>query len=532
MGEELGFRPVGRRTALFGVLAVVLTAVLAPTQTASASTVRTVGPGQLIQDAIDASSAGDVVEVLPGTYSELIDFGGRNIVVRSTGGPAVTTIHGNRDGRVVTFTGGEGPAAVLEGFRLTGGDTRPVAGAGGDGGGIFVNGSSPTIRGNVIDGNLACNGGGIAVAFGSPTIVDNVIRDNHRVGCTGGTGGGGILVRGAGQTAIRGNEISDNSTGSDGGGIALFAAGTPDIVDNVIQRNTAAFDGGGVSLVNVSDARITQNLVRDNAGRNGGGIAWRVPSSGAGPRLTNNTVVANTASVAGPGIYAAGFQDGVRVTNNVVVATSGSAVVCDGTSGTPVFSANDFWSHDGQGFSGGCTDPIGTAGNISADPLLAPSGWPVPQPGSPLIDAGDSNVEVGTLDLAGNPRLVDGTGDGTARIDIGAFEAGVTVPSAPQNLAATHGKGRSVDVSWSPPISTGGSPLTGYTVRVVETGQTVSVGASTTSTTLNGISKGSALTIEVRAVNAIGAGPPATVTLGDEGGDGGGGKPCHPKKGC
>jgi hypothetical protein len=43
-------------------------------------------------------------------------------------------------------------------------------------------------------------------------------------------------------------------------------------------------------------------------------------------------------------------------------------------------------------------------------------------PGSPLIDAGDPAAAQG-LDLDGNPLVTDGNGDGTARRDIGAFEA-------------------------------------------------------------------------------------------------------------
>ena len=49
-------------------------------------------------------------------------------------------------------------------------------------------------------------------------------------------------------------------------------------------------------------------------------------------------------------------------------------------------------------------------------------------PGSPLIDAGDPATVQG-LDLDGNPLITDGTGDGTARRDIGAFEAPAGSPS-------------------------------------------------------------------------------------------------------
>jgi len=53
---------------------------------------------------------------------------------------------------------------------------------------------------------------------------------------------------------------------------------------------------------------------------------------------------------------------------------------------------------------------------------------------SPLIDAGDPAALGGdepTTDLAGNPRVVDGNGDGTARRDIGAFEYQPSAPAPP-----------------------------------------------------------------------------------------------------
>ena len=52
-------------------------------------------------------------------------------------------------------------------------------------------------------------------------------------------------------------------------------------------------------------------------------------------------------------------------------------------------------------------------------------------PGSPLIDAGDPASEDG-LDLDGAPLIADGDGDGTARRDVGPFEAPVPPPLLPR----------------------------------------------------------------------------------------------------
>ena len=43
-------------------------------------------------------------------------------------------------------------------------------------------------------------------------------------------------------------------------------------------------------------------------------------------------------------------------------------------------------------------------------------------PASPAIDAGAPAPLAGGTDAAGRPRVVDGNGDGTAVIDLGAYE--------------------------------------------------------------------------------------------------------------
>ena len=89
-----------------------------------------------------------------------------------------------------------------------------------------------------------------------------------------------------------------------------------------------------------------------------------------------------------------------------------------------------------------------------------------------------------------------------------------TAPSAPQNVGATAGNAQA-GVSWQAPASNGGSPITSYTVTpyVGSTAQTslaVTVGGSTLSTTVTGLTNGTAYTFQVTATNATGTGPPGT----------------------
>ena len=79
------------------------------------------------------------------------------------------------------------------------------------------------------------------------------------------------------------------------------------------------------------------------------------------------------------------------------------------------------------------------------------------------------------------------------------------VPGPPTSVNATAGN-TTANVSWGPPASDGGSPLTGYAVSSSPGSIGVSVGSSTTSTAITGLSNGTTYTFTVRATNAIGSG--------------------------
>jgi CSLREA domain-containing protein len=80
------------------------------------------------------------------------------------------------------------------------------------------------------------------------------------------------------------------------------------------------------------------------------------------------------------------------------------------------------------------------------------------------------------------------------------------VPGAPAAPTAVAGNG-SAQVSWSPPASNGGSPITSYTVTSNTGGFSVTVDGSITSTTITGLTNGTSYRFRVRATNAAGTGP-------------------------
>ncbi len=199
-----------------------------------------------IQTAIDNAVDLDEIVVAPGTYNEVIDFLGKAITVRSSGGAAVTTITGTGlFGSVVSCTSGEGPSTVLEGFTITGGrgticgffstcgggmfnlGSSPTviacifignsasgsggAGGVGLGGGMFNNGSTPTVTNCTFTGNSAEFGGGMYNGFSSPTVTNCTFTENSAVKSGGAVPGrGGGMSNGGGSPTVINCVLWDN----------------------------------------------------------------------------------------------------------------------------------------------------------------------------------------------------------------------------------------------------------------------------------------------------------------------------------
>jgi parallel beta-helix repeat protein len=376
-----------------------------------------------IQGAIVAASNGDRVLVSPGTYFERLDFLGKAITVESEAGPLTTVVDAGGVGNVVIFKSNETASSVLRDLTLrNGAGVAPF----GDGGGVRIQGASPTIEGNVIRDNVTCGaGGGIMCQGGSPTIRGNHIVNNKQMGCSGGTGGGGIACAGTTAPKILDNTLQNNSHGSFGGGISLFAAGTPLIRGNRIQNNTAGPQGGGVYIVNSSNATIVNNVFVANKAGSGGGIYYLVPSGQMGPQIEGNTFADNDGAL-GSGIFSDGFDSQARIIGNIVVAKAGQSGIHCGTfnPGLPVMQFNDVVSQGAPPYSGASPDQTGVNGNISANPQFVnpPAGDFGLQPGSPCIDKGDPQTQLAGKDIAGFPRVLNGVFDRRTVIDMGAHE--------------------------------------------------------------------------------------------------------------
>ncbi len=328
-----------------------------------------------IQTAIDAAEEGDDIQILPGTYTETIDFLGKAIRLYSEDGPEVTIINGAGHHHVVQCVSGEGPDTILEGFTITGGNANGPTEAGKNGGGMRNVNSSPTVKNCIFSSNSANQfGGGMHNDTSSPTLDHCSFLDNMST-----SHGGGIYNYNSSPTVINGT-FNNNLAGLHGGGMMNNVNSSPIVINCLFSQNVAEAGGGGIA-----------NSINSN------------------PTVANCTFTNNNAGDGG-GLY--NYASTPTLTNCIVWANWPDQISDDSSS--PVVS----YSSIQGGFAG--------IGNIDADPLFidADGGNLRLDDNSPCIDAGNNVAlpEDLILDLDGDERLRDGNLDGNAVVDMGAFE--------------------------------------------------------------------------------------------------------------
>jgi hypothetical protein len=359
-------------------------------------------PLPTISAALERAAAGDEIVVAPGRYREHVALKAGVALLGSGSGTIIDAM----DFPLGAVTCAD--EARIQGFRIV--DPGPAQA-------LLAtidcsNGTSPEIAHNLIE---APNRPAILLAGSDAWIHHNTIR-------------GGVpspqtlfgLVVGSGRPVIEDNEIASN-------GVAIgleCAPGDPGarIQRNVLRGRVGVSPPVGSHAVPVT---ITDNVFLPSVALHPVQSGLFLLAQSFFPFGTLAAHVANNTFHATFGITIGGGE--AVIANNVLVnGVVGIQVNAMGL--TPELRGNDVFDNSTPILPDtnyvGIADPTGSDGNLSVDPQLADvaGGDFRPRPASPVLDAGSDADVVSPRDLDGDPRVVDGDGEGGAAVDIGAHE--------------------------------------------------------------------------------------------------------------
>jgi len=206
-----------------------------------------------IGEAIDYSWNLDTIIVQPGTYTELLNFDGKILILASqfllTGDESYissTIIDGGGGGSVITFENGEDSRAKVIGLTIQNGS------AAGYGGGIFCyDVAGPTIMYNIIKNNYSGSvAGGIMIGGGTAVVKNNIISGNSCFNW-----GGGMFLTGTGAV-VTSNTFYGNTAANDGGGVH-FGYSSPEFYNNILWGNSATAEGDEIAYFGTDPPVIT-----------------------------------------------------------------------------------------------------------------------------------------------------------------------------------------------------------------------------------------------------------------------------------
>jgi hypothetical protein len=288
--------------------------------------------------------------------------------------------------------------------------------------GISISGNNNLVRDSVSTGNVA----GIYVRPGATSnrIIANTLQDNNRMSVLTATPSGddsgawGVLVRGdfteVAHNLITGSDSFSHDWVRDGAAIEIYGGRNNEIHHNrAIDNNMFSELGDPRAAYNV----FSYNLVVSRLER-GGFLTTRGANSRYGPvlgtELYNNSVLLQGARSEGFVCHAGCGPHILRMRNNVIQAVQKAGFA-------------DVPFDDGYGvyFGGRIQFSPGPGSRIAPPQFADPASGDLRLlASSPGVDAGDPSARRYGVDLDGKPVPLDGDGDGTAVVDIGAYELG------------------------------------------------------------------------------------------------------------
>jgi hypothetical protein len=401
-------------------------------------------PCLTIGGAVTKAASGDTINIGAGTFGESVNAGGKVLTFNGVGSDASTgtIVDGHGNGSAFILSNG----GTLNALRATEDSAATVSASSGGSSQMLTVTNAVIIADGLQSPIDATTAGGSLQIF----ITDSALQQVH-TGSTGGSpqalelsgGAAASIVRSALSSGISSAVSSfagSNVTASDSTFTGTQGILATNAILHVYRCRVTATSGNAVSLFGSSAAGTDPSTLIEDSLMKGstGGV---VLSLNEATRASTTTLHDSTIVATGAGAVAA-------VSTNIINGVS-SATTLDGTvvraQSTDGGTTRDLYANGNHAsisasysaFSTAVATGLATAtapgsgSNISGDPLFtdAANGDFSLQQSSPLVDRGDqAGLAVDEKDVTGGPRVLDGNGDGSAVVDIGAFEHAYVPP--------------------------------------------------------------------------------------------------------
>jgi len=365
-----------------------------------------------------------IIHLSPGIYSQSTTGEDYPLIWRSNtrilGADSSTTILDGGETQILNVIGSQ--KLLMEDLTLRNGNNGTLYGGGG-----YIENANISFKRIGITACYSRNGGAFYINGNSQINFEDV-----RIVYNQAKYGAGIYC--VGESVITGKniQISNNLATSPGYGGGIHCLDfTGELTNLNISNNEAGTNGGGFYCDN-SSPYVHNMLLSENSAYRGGGVYCRQFSN---PKFNNLSTVGNTATIGGA--FNIIIESSIELTNSIVWNNDEK----------DIFINNGGLSVRHSDIEGGEAGIIMNEyswlnwleGNLDTDPLFIGSGeYPYAlSDASPCIDAGTpdtTGLNLFPCDIIGNERIWDGNGNGTAIIDMGAYEYGATPVGKPKPI--------------------------------------------------------------------------------------------------